>query len=65
MIIASLVGDPVGAIVAAVVAPVCFVILFILLARDPGPRRHIGEGHPAYVGGHDELPVADDQENRV
>ena len=32
MIIASLVGDPVGAIVAAIVAPVCFIILIMLLA---------------------------------
>jgi hypothetical protein len=49
MLLASIVGDPVGAIVAAIVAPVCFVILFILLAKDPGPRRHVGEEHPAYV----------------
>ncbi len=63
MIIASLFGDPIGAIAAAVIAPLCFVILFVLLARDPGPRRHVTEGHPAYVAGREDL-AGDDQDQR-
>ncbi len=56
MLIATIIGDPTGAILAAIVAPVAFVIMFILLAKDPGRHRSVGEGHPGYVPERDDPP---------
>ena len=54
MIVATLIGDPTWAVVAAVLVPLAFVLLIYLLAKDPGPRRNVSEGHPAYVRGRDD-----------
>jgi len=50
MIVATLIGNPTWAVIAALATPLSFIILFILLSKDPGPRRHVDPGHPAYVG---------------
>jgi hypothetical protein len=59
VLIATLIGDPTGAIVAALAVPVAFIIMFVLLAKDPGHHRSVGEGHPGYVPGRDGRPGDD------